>query len=127
MEEQPSTSIEINQDDRVRLANDALEVVHMFGRTAEVLIGFQRLIRESEIDGMVDVDAFDISYETFKNIGRILQGRLVDEGDYRTVKLRSDYVYRVVFDPDQQRKSTGKNSIRSLGYIGNSLIQHQKH
>lgn len=98
----------------------------MFGRTAEVLIGFQRLVRESDIDRLVDVDAFDVSYETFKNIGRILQRRLVDEGDYRTVKLRSDYVYRVVFDLDQQSKPADRGSIRGLGYVGNSLASRHE-
>lgn len=121
--EQPVEGIivEINQQDRIILANAALDVVHMFGHTAEVLIGFQRLLRESNLEGLSTANAFDVPYETFKNVGKLLQKRLIDEKDMRSVKTRSDRVYRVVYDPDHYAKSDGERSIRGLGYIGNSL------
>lgn len=113
--------VEIGQQDRIQLANAALDVVHLFNRTAEVQIGFQRLLRESQIDGLAEADAFNVPYETFRNIGRLLQRRLQDEYDQRSVKLRSDYTFRVVFDPNRDTKGSNERSIRSLGYIGNSL------
>ena len=122
-EKQPSDSIEIDTADRIVLANAALDVVNMFDRTAEVLIGFQRLLRESELDGLSTADAFDIPYETFKDIGRKLQARLVDNSDQRSVKVRNDYTYRVVHDPDRQHQSTSKRPARNLGYIGSALAQ----
>ena len=119
-EEQPSLSVEIGQQDRVQIANSALDVVHAFARTAEVLIGFQRLLRESEIEGLSTVDAYDVPYNTFKHIGKLLQRRLVDEQDQRSVKLRSDYVYRVVFDPEYRMNGSSKRSLRAPGYVGDS-------
>ena len=123
-EKQPSGSIEIDTADRIVLANAALDVVNMFDRTAEVLIGFQRLLRESELDGLSTVDAFDIPYETFKHIGRKLQARLVDNSDQRSVKVRDDYTYRIVYDPERQhQQATSRRPARNLGYIGSALAQ----
>lgn len=118
--------IEIDQQDRIQLANAALDVVHMFNRTAEVQIGFQRLLRESHIEGLVEADATNVPYETFRNIGLLLQRRLHDEYDQRSVKLRSDYTFRVVFDPDRNTKAENERSIRNMGYAGNSLNFHTR-
>lgn len=128
--ERPSEEviIEIGQQDRIILANAALDVVHMFDRTAEVQIGFQRLLHEASLEGLTDANAFHVPYETFRNIGRLLQKRLMDEKDMRIVRTRSDYVYRVLFDPDYHVNRTDKErSIRSLGYVGNSLMAHERH
>jgi hypothetical protein len=116
--------IEIGQQDRIILANSALEVIQQFSRTAEVLIGLKRLINDSGIEdlpAMDDENIYDVPYATFKNIGQLLQRRMIDEKDMRSVKCRSDYTYRIVFDPDRDVKKGNDRSARNLGYLGASL------
>jgi hypothetical protein len=109
--------VHIETSDRIVLANSALEVVRQFGRTAEVLIGLQRLLKDSENADLNGIDAMSVPYDTFKDMGRMIQNLLHDEMDRRVVKLRSDRVYRVVDDPDYYRvkRSAGRSS--HLSYV----------
>lgn len=121
--ENPDQVIEIQPNDRLLLANMALSVLHEFDRSAEVLIYLKALLNQSDVPTLENTDAFEVPYETFKDIGRLLQQRLQDEYDQRTVKVRGDErAYRVVFDPKvaQQRSQIGRRSIRGMGYIGNN-------
>ena len=118
-------SQEIVSNDRLLLANTALGIVHEHDRSAEVLIYLKDLLDRSGNDALRALDALEVPFETYKDIGRLLQGRLRDEYDQRTVKVRRDErSYRVVYDPDVERqrqmRSTGRQSIRGMGYLGNS-------
>lgn len=122
----PEYSVEIDPQHQILLARSALDVVHLLSDNPEVLIGFQRLMRESQIEGIMDANAFDVSYDTFSHIGRLLQKYLQDERDLRSVKLRSDYIYRVVFDPVRASSRENERSIRKLGFMGNSRFSQHR-
>ncbi len=107
-EREPRGHVEITQDDRIRLSNDVLEVIQThfgIGTVQEIEIGFQRILQESEIEGLTDADALDVPYETFKNIGAMLQELLRDYGDQRTVKVRADRIFHILYDPTTPEKA----------------------
>lgn len=116
---------DIASNDRLFLANTALGIVHEYERNAEVQIYLKELLEGSGNEALQAIDALSVPFETYKDIGRLLQGRLRDEFDQRTVKVRTEErLYRVVYDPDvtrqRQMRNAGRSSIRGMGYLGNS-------